>query len=301
MRVADQPEIQTDAPIPTWFRCGGLADRLARPASLDALRRCLDEDQDAVVLGSGANLLVRDEGVGRLVISLEGDAWTEVSIDGEIVHAGAGASLSRLITTCAKAGLKGPETLAGVPATLGGAIAMNAGGRHGEVSDLVESVTTLSREGIVHERSPDELRFGYRSAHLGDEIVVGVTLRLTRSDPTCLTAALHAIMHAKTETQPMGERCAGCAFRNPELPGDVDGIGRAGERIGAGLLIDRAGGKAFASGGARISDVHANFITTSKHATAADVLACMEHAQKIVLDRFGVKLRREVVVWGREG
>ncbi len=299
-RVLDQLAIERDAPIPTWFRVGGRADRLVTPRDEAELASCLGLDPEPSILGDGANLLVADEGTDRLVVKL-GETFREMTIDADTgrVTAGAGADLSKLIHATVRAGLSGLETVIGVPATIGGAVVMNAGGAFGAISDTLTRVHALDRSGerITLERS--EIGFGYRQSGLNHLMITGAEFQLEPSDPVKARDRLKDIMRRKSTTQPLKERTCGCAFRNPTLPHELPGIGAAGERVGAGLLIDRAGGKGTTVSACRVSDVHANFIETGDGATASDILRLIDASRALVLDRFGVTLETEVVVWSR--
>ena len=294
--------IERDAPVSTWYRIGGSADRLARPTTLDELRHCLDLDPNLRILGAGANLLVDDDGVGELVVSLAQGEFRDVVVDesGPDLVVGAGADLRRLINDTARMGLAGLERLGGIPATIGGAIRMNAGGTWGEIGDVVDSVRALRRDGAEIILSRPEIDFEYRSSGLEDLLIVGARLRLQRDDPGAIRQRLLKVMEAKGATQPMGARSAGCAFRNPTLAADLDEVGAAGQRISAGLLIDRAGLKGLAVGGASVSFEHANFIVAEPgRARARDVIELMDLVRQRVADRFGVALEPEVVIWSR--
>ena len=298
--AVDQLVIERDAPIPTWFRVGGRADRLVTARDEAELRACIELDPELQILGDGANLLVADEGTDRLVVRL-GSAFRGVTINERtgLVNAGGGADLSKLIHATVREGLAGLETIIGVPATVGGATIMNAGGAHGEISDSIACVYALDREGIPITLERDEIDFGYRRSGLNDLTIMSVEFQLTPGDPAVARAGLLDIMQQKKNSQPLGARTCGCAFKNPMLPHDLPGIGRAGERVGAGLLIDRAGGKGTVSGACCVSDVHANFIETGSDATASDILRLIDTVRGLVQDRFGVSLETEVVVWGR--
>ena len=294
--------IRRNQPIPTWFRVGGRADRLARPRSIDELRRCLEIDPALRVLGDGANLLVSDEGVGELVVAMDDEGMRAVEIDADAgrVVAMAGARLPQLVSSCVRVGLAGVEGLAGIPASLGGAVLMNAGGAFGQIADIVERVWVLDRDGLEVALEREQVRFGYRRSGLGEHIVTRVELRLEHADPDALAERRLEVMRYKKTTQPMADRSAGCAFRNPVLENDLDGYGAAGDRVSAGLLIDRSGGKGMTVGGARVSDMHANFIVTGESASASDVVALMVEVAGLVHDKLGVKLTPEVVIWRRE-
>jgi UDP-N-acetylmuramate dehydrogenase len=302
------PQVQTNAPIPTWFGVGGAADRLARPASLDELRACLDLDPALVVLGDGANLLVHDEGVDRLVVALTDPAFRRVDIDENsgIVLAGAGADLRKLITETVRRGLAGLEVLAGIPAGVGGAAVMNAGGSFGQFADAVEAVHALDRSGREVVLGRDRIPFDYRRSGLEHLLVTAVRFRLRPvgdAGRQHLRDRLLEVSDCKRKSQPLSANSAGCAFKNPTLTAplrlDTGERFQPGQRVSAGLLLDRAGCKGLEHGWASVSGVHANFITARPGGRAADVIALMDACAARVQDRFGVTLHREVVVWGR--
>lgn len=290
-----------DQEIPTWFKVGGRADRMARPADADELRACVELDPDCLILGDGANLLVDDEGVGELVVRTDAPALSAVRIDAPagLVVAGAGAKLPRLVNECVRRGLAGLENLGGIPASIGGAVRMNAGGAFGQIADVVERVHAVDRSGAPVTRERDQIDFGYRRSGLEALIIVGVELRLPHAEPGVLRRRLLEIMEYKSRSQPLGASSAGCLFKNPTLTRAVEGIGMPGQRVSAGLLIDRAGCKGLAIDGAEVSPVHGNFFVSKPAGRAADVLRLMEHVRRRVLDRFGVDLEPEVVIWRR--
>ena len=293
--------VEADAALPTWFGVGGRAEVLARPESVAQLRACVERDPELRVLGDGANLLVDDGGVGGLVVSLrtEGFRGIEWDMASGRVMAGAGVNLPQLITDCVRRGLGGLEGLAGIPASVGGAVVMNAGGAFGEIARSVVYVHAVDRAGRERTIERSHIEFGYRQSHLNHLIITGVELALTPGEPEALRAELRRCMAYKKGSQPLKEHSAGCCFKNPELAADLDGIGAAGQRVSAGLLLDRAGCKGIRQGGASVSEVHANFVVVGPGATAGDVIALMDRMAQRVLDAFGVTLQREVVVWGR--
>jgi len=295
------PRVEHDAPIPTWFGVGGRADALARPRAVDEVRELLRAHAGGPVraLGEGANLIVDDEGVDGLVLDLRGLSGVEwLERPGEstvLVRAQSGADLPRLITESARRGLTGIETLAGIPATIGGAIVMNAGGAFGQISDVVEGVQALTRAGEIVTIPRSKIDFGYRHSGLNDLIILGADLRLRRvpeSERAALRDRLKEVMAYKKGSQPMAERSAGCFFKNPTDP-------KTGQRVSAGMLIDRAGGKGLRIGGATVSDRHANFIVTGPGCTARDVLTLADQVVQRVREHSGIQLEREVVVWRR--
>lgn len=286
------PAVRRDAPVPTWIGVGGRADALVEPAGEDDLLRALDAfaGEPVRVLGDGANLLVGDEGVNGLVVStaqMRGVEWLEEGL----LRAQAGANLPRLVVESVRRGLAGLENLAGVPASVGGAVRMNAGGAFGQMADVVERVTLLTPGGERRTLQRDGIDFRYRDSGI-EGIILSADLRLTPGEPGPLRARLKEVMAKKKMSQPLKADSAGCAFKNPMVEG---------RRESAGALLDRAGCKGLRVGGAEVSSEHANFIVTHPGATARDVLALMDAAANRVRERFGVALEREVVVWRRDG
>ena len=304
-------DILTDQPIPTWFGIGGRAKRLARPATPDQLADCLRLDPNLRVLGDGANLLVADEGVDELVVSLSTGVFAEFTI-GPVdargyatVSAGAGVHLFKLINATVEAGLTGLENLAGIPASVGGALVMNAGGKYGSTGDYVGSVQTIGRDGERRTVKRNQIDFNYRHCSLAREraIVTGVDFRLRRADANAVKAKLKEVTEYKKTTQPMNANSAGCCFKNPTLAADLPGIGTTGTRVSAGMLIDKAGCKGLCRGGATVSEQHANFVVAGRGpggepCRAADVIAVMRECRERVKAKFGVEIEPEVVVWG---
>lgn len=308
-------EVEFDAPIGvemTWYRVGGRADVLARPRSVEALctlmRRCHETGTIARVLGSGANLLVADEGVDGIVVHLDHAAFREVSTihrhrihragvegrAGDAVRVMAGKSLEQLVISTATQGLSGIECMAGVPASVGGAIRMNAGGKFGCIGDAVAAVGCINVKGdlVVHE-APD-IAFEYRRCSIIDPVILWAELALTPDDPARTHAKVKEIFAYKKQSQPMAANSAGCVFRNPPAG---DGSGRL---VSAGELIDRAGLKGTSIGGATISERHANFFTAEPGACADDIIALIDHAARVVEEESGYELVRELVVWKRQ-
>lgn len=291
------------APIPTWFKVGGGADRLATPRSLDELRASL-ADGPVRVLGDGANLLVDDDGIDGLVLSLKSPAFQQIDIDpktGQVV-AGGGADFARLIQATVRAGLQGLEGLIGIPASVGGACFMNAGGAFGQICDTITRVHTITSEGALRVLDRSEISYNYRHSGL-DGIITAAEFQLTPTDPVPLRERLKECMAYKKRTQPMAENSAGCCFKNPSLSSDLslpdhEGFA-AGSSVSAGLLIDKAGCKGLCVGGAEVSHVHGNFLFTKPGATARNVIDLMSLVQERVHDTLGVRLQREVVVWSR--
>tara|TARA_R110002096_G_scaffold344921_2_gene537784 strand:- start:16673 stop:17599 length:927 start_codon:yes stop_codon:yes gene_type:complete len=300
--TTDHLNIQSDAPISTWFRIGGRADRLASPESREQLQQCLELDDQSLVLGEGANLLVDDTGVERLVVSMQTEGFKSVEIDPTtgLVFVGSGVALPRLITQTVNAGLSGLQGLAGFPATIGGACIMNAGGKFGTISDHLIEVHAMDRVGRMHGLKKSDIDFSYRHSGLNHLLICSAIFELQPADTATLKAELVECMNYKKDSQPMNEKSAGCAFKNPTLVESIEGIGEADTRVSAGMLIDRAGCKGMTHHGASVSTLHANFITTTPDAKAHDVIELMNQVRSRVFDAFGVTLDNEVVVWSRD-
>ena len=284
----------------TYYTIGGTADVLIKPRSIDALsvllRRCYNSNVPCRILGKGANLLVDDIGVDGVVISLDHTCFKTLRFNREgtidALHVMSGADLSKTMMETARCGLEGLHSMAGIPASIGGAIRMNAGGAYGSISDTLSTVTCLTKAGeLVTYRSVD-IEFGYRESKIPDPIIVSATFNLTPGDPIEIRNNIKEIFAWKKSRQPLSDTSAGCAFKNP--------LDEDGNRISAGQLIDEAGLKGFSIGGASISSQHANFITTSASATSQDVLAVMSEIEQRIRDETGIELQKEVVVWSRD-
>jgi len=293
--------VETDAPLAslTWFGIGGRADVLVRPqdeASLATLlRRCHQSGIPVRVLGSGANLLVSDEGVDGVVVKLDAPVFREVKANAsgslEALRAGAGADLAKLINDCARRGLEGLSQMAGVPASIGGAIRMNAGGRFGSIGDAVHAVAMLDPDGTLRVYPASEIHFGYRETSLPAGVILWSSFSLHEQDPIKVRERVKEIFAHKKSTQPLADHSAGCMFRNP--------VTADGQRESAGRLIDLAGLKGHAIGGARVSERHGNFITVAPGTRTADVEALVRHMRERVRATSGIELHTEVVFWRR--
>ncbi len=274
------------APL-TTFRIGGPARLLFQPhseAELCEVLRWLDENNQAYrILGGGSNILVRDEGWPGAVIRLC-DTLAGIDFDGTRVTAGGGALLVRLVAECASRGLSGAECLVGIPGTIGGALVMNAGGRYGHVGPLVHRVRVYAA-GRLRDLAGDEISFAYRSSSLAGSVVVSAELELKLFPGDAVCASMRKILLEKRRLQPVGAKSAGCVFKNP--PGAPP----------AGALIEKAGLKGAWVGGAKISELHANYIVNTGGATACDVRRLIERVRREVYERFDVELELEIEMW----
>lgn len=276
----------------TWYGVGGWAEALVEPRSIEALaavmqlaRRC---DLPVRLLGRGANLLVAERRVPGMVIRLGDRVFRHITIQDNQLTAGAGADLAQVILASARAGLGGLEGLAGIPASVGGAVRMNAGGQHGCVSDPLRSVLCMNQGGEVIEYPRPVIEFGYRHCGLSDPVILQATFDLQPGDPKALREQVKQLTADKAATQPLGARSAGCVFKNP--PPQVSDLS-------AGQLIDQAGLKGRRVGRASVSAVHANFIVAQPGGTADEIIQLIGQVQQAVAREFGVELEREVVIW----
>lgn len=268
----------------TWFRVGGPAEVLFRPADVDDLAAFLaarPTDVPLTVLGVGSNLLVRDGGVPGVVIRL-GRGFAAIEIDSETVIAGAGALDATVALTALQAGLGGLEFLSGVPGTIGGALRMNAGAYGGEIRDVLVRARVLRPDGVIDELDVGALGFAYRSCGLPrDRIFVSARLRARAEAREVVAARMDEIRRRRADTQPIRTRTGGSTFANP--PG-----AKAWE------LIDRAGCRGLKIGGAQVSEQHCNFLVNTGSASAAELETLGEEVRRRVFTATGVRLAWEI-------
>jgi len=285
--------VRFDVPLSrfTSLRVGGAADALASPPNREALARalrvCAAHRLPVTLLGNGFNTLVRDGGVEGVVLRLA--ALREIRREGAELVAEAGVSHASLTRHCTQHGLSGLEFAAGIPGTVGGWIAMNAGVPDREVKDVVRAVEVMEGDGARRCLPADALRFEYRRAPglPAGAVVVAAAFRVRESSRAEVQGEVDRHLAKRARSQPLDVPSCGSVFKNP--PGDF-----------AGRLIEAAGLKGARSGGAEISQVHANFIVNRGGATAGDVLALIERARREVRVRSGVELEPEVRIVGRE-
>lgn len=273
----------------TTFRVGGPADVLFLPESAEELQRAMElareAGEDCLVIGNGSNLLVRDGGVRGLVIKLAGP-MSGVSVEGTAIRAQAGASLSQVSRAALQASLTGLEFASGIPGSLGGALAMNAGAYGGELSQVVREAMVLM-DGRVQTLSREELAMGYRTTRVLREggIVLSAVLDLKEGDAPQIAATMDDLNRRRREKQPLSFPSAGSTFKRPE-------------GYFAGALIEQAGLKGYAIGGAQVSEKHAGFLINRGGATASDLLRLIEYVQERVYAQSGVRLETEVRICG---
>jgi UDP-N-acetylmuramate dehydrogenase len=273
----------------TWG-IGGTAQWYAEPECLSDLGRVLSEAERqrmrVRVLGGGSNLLIRDDELPGLVLRLPSMQFGSIECDERygLVRCGAAAPLSSLLRTAEENGFAGLEALAGIPGTVGGAVVMNAGTGAQTIGPLVRDIGVIDFAGRYNRLTRTNLFFGYRMSNLDNLVVTDVTLRMGRDDPEAIRRRSRDALAYKKKTQPLGERSAGCVFRNPP-------------RRSAGELIDKAGCKGLRQGDAEVSTVHANFIINRGGATWRDTLRLIEVVRLAVQERFGIPLELEVKLW----
>jgi UDP-N-acetylenolpyruvoylglucosamine reductase len=294
--VRPPDNVERDYPLArlTTVRAGGPADLFTRPDHEADLVRLLswaaEEGIEVGVVGSGSNLLVSDEGFRGLVLKLDGDL-SSIEREGTRMVCGGGARLPSAAARAARWGLEGLEFGINIPGTVGGAVRMNANAYGGELGRVLEWVAVCTARG-VERRVPNELGFEYRRSNLGPgEVVSHASFQLAEGDASAIKRVLAEMRGMRREAQPSGIKTFGSTFRNP---GDDPGA----EGRTAGQLLEAAGCRGLQVGGARLSDVHANFVENAGGATTADILALMAKARRRVHERFGVVLEPEVQVLG---
>lgn len=275
----------------TTFRVGGAVEYFLMPESVEeiqAVTELLKEYQiPFLTVGNGSNLLVGDKGMEGAVLHL-GRNFNAISVEGTRVCAQAGALLSAIANRAAKEQLAGLEFAAGIPGSLGGAVAMNAGAYGGEMKQIIKSVTLLTDDGRVETVGNEEMEFGYRHSivQTGKYMVLSAVLELAGGTETDIRMLMEELSKKRREKQPLEYASAGSTFKRPE-------------GYFAGKLIMDAGLAGFAIGDARVSEKHCGFVINSGNATARDILAVMLYVQETVKKKFAVELEPEVRLEGK--
>ncbi|MDE0051359.1 MAG: UDP-N-acetylmuramate dehydrogenase [Rhodospirillales bacterium] len=292
-RVRGRYAFDVDLSRTVWFRAGGRADVVFRPADVDDLAHFLASrpaDVPVTVVGLGSNLLVRDGGVEGVVVRLrQGFRDVRVRWEGEraLVDVGAGALDMNVARHCRDQGVDGLAFLSGIPGTIGGALRMNAGAYGHEMADVVVEVRALDGDGAMHTLAANALGYAYRHSSVPDGwILVSAVLAGRRGEPAAITRHMEEINAAREASQPIRARTGGSTFTNPE--------GRK-----AWELIDDAGCRGLARGGARISEQHCNFIVNAGGATASDIEGLAEEVRRRVEQKSGHSLTWEIRRIGR--
>jgi UDP-N-acetylmuramate dehydrogenase len=288
--------VERDYPLArlTTVRAGGRADLFARPRDEDELAGLLGwaaaESVDVAVVGSGSNLLVSDSGYRGLVLKLDGEL-SSIERHGSRIVCGGGARLPSAAAQCARWGLSGLEFGINIPGTVGGAVKMNANAYGGELGRVLEWVNVCTA-GAVERRDPSQLGLAYRRSNLGpDQVVSRASFLLVEGEVDEIKDTMGEMRGKRREAQPSGIKTFGSTFKNPA--DDARAEGRT-----AGQLLEAAGCRGLAVGGARFSDKHANFVENAGGATTADIVALIGEGRRRVHERFGVWLEPEVQVLG---
>jgi UDP-N-acetylmuramate dehydrogenase len=278
----------------TSLHVGGIADIMLYPANLTELQKvmclCRTENVPYFILGRGSNLVIRDGGIRGIVIKLS-QSFKKIKTVKEFGnHARllveAGVSLRRLLTYAVSTGLSGVEFISGIPGSLGGALAMNAGAQGREMKDITEALTLLTPQAALREKKRAALHFDYRTLDLSKgTVIINASLRLKKGSTGALRHTIEKSTSWRRRMQPLNFPSAGSVFKNP--PGES-----------AGQLVERVGLKGLRVGKAQISEKHANFIVNRGGATARDVLSLMEIMQNRVYQETGIRLEHEVHVVG---
>lgn len=290
-RLAEFADIlRLDEPLAplTQLRLGGSAEMVAQPRSRDEaaalVQRCLQEQIPLRVLGGGCNVIVHDEGVRGVVLRLTAPVFTQITVQGGRVRAGAGALLSALIAEAARNHLTGLESLVGIPGTVGGALVGNAGDRTGEIGPAVRRVEVIDERGQIQTRERAELRFAYRWSNLDDAVILAGEFEL---DPDRADAILKRMRKAwiqRKVAQPFTFQAASRLFKDPR-------------GFSASALIEQAGLRGTKVGGVELSERDANYVVAQDGAHTRDVLRLIELVRSRVRDQFGVELELEPAVW----
>ena len=273
----------------TSYGIGGPARAYITPKNKEDLVSILKFSKDnnipSYFIGSGSNLLVSDEGIDGIVITL-GKSFNKLEINKNNVFAETGVMLGRMVKECAKRNLSGIESLIGVPGTLGGALIMNAGAFGGEISNYLEYVSVITMSGDEKKYQQKDIKFNYRNSSFSDnEILINANFKFILSDQKTVSKNKLKASGGRKSSQPLRFRSAGSVFKNPS-----EGA--------AGYFIDKAGLKGTKSGDAEISSVHANFFVNHGRATAKDVIRLINIARKKVYKEFGVMLELEIKTLG---
>ncbi|WP_202708448.1 UDP-N-acetylmuramate dehydrogenase [Sporosalibacterium faouarense] len=287
-------EIKLDEPMKnhSYFKIGGPADILVLPGTIEeiseSIKICTDNNLRYQVIGNGTNLLVRDKGIRGVVIKIDKN-FSDIEVNKNIIKAQAGSLISKVAKAALKNSLTGFEGCSGIPGSLGGAVAMNAGAYGTEMKDVIKSVKCVDRDGNILEYTNEEMHFGYRHSRVIEEnlIVVEAEIELKVGDYNEIKAKMDELTDKRNTKQPIDMPSAGSTFKRPE--GDY-----------ASRLIDVSGLRGLRFGDAQVSEKHCGFVVNLGNATAEDVLQLIGFIQKTVKDKHNIELEPEVRIIGEE-
>lgn len=291
-QLTAEKNVLTDEPMKkhVTFRVGGAADYFVSPESAEEVQKiillCKEAGMPYYILGNGSNLLVSDHGYRGVIIQIY-KSMSEVSVKGELVTAQAGALLSAIAAKAAEESLTGFEFASGIPGTIGGAAVMNAGAYGGEMKDVLEQVTVLTKEGELLTLPREELEMGYRTSRVAKNqyIVLEAVIRLRYGEQKQIRETMNELKEKRTTKQPLEYPSAGSTFKRPE-------------GYFAGKLIEDAGLRGFQVGGAQVSEKHCGFVINKDNATAAEVRELIRQVSERVKANSGVTLEPEVKMLG---
>lgn len=276
----------------TTFKIGGPVDAMIIPENenemIDAVKILRANNIDFMIIGNGSNLLISDKGIRGVVIKT-GDEFNDIKVKGDKIFCQAGALLSKISNIALKNDLKNFEFASGIPGSIGGAMVMNAGAYGGEMKDVVMKVRALDKEGNIEEYTNKEMNFRYRNSRVWDEglIVLAVELALEKGDYREIKEKIDELTCKRTSKQPLEYPSGGSTFKRPE-------------GYYAGKLIDDSGLRGIRYRGAMVSEKHCGFVINVDNATCSDVLHLIDVVKKVVRDKFGVELEREIKLIGDE-
>jgi len=290
--IAGEENVKADEPMKkhTSFKIGGPADFLVTPCSVQSLceviKLCKKENLPIFIMGNGTNLLVSDKGIRGVVVKIY-DNLNRYVVKDNFIEAYGGILLSKLSDIALENELTGLEFASGIPGTLGGAVAMNAGAYGGEMKDVVVETEFIDKDGNLKVIRGEEHQFGYRTSFIQKQSAVAVksVIRLRKGERAAIKALIDDLTVRRQDKQPLEMPSAGSVFKRPE-------------GYFAGKLIEECGLRGYSIGGAQVSEKHCGFIVNKGNATSKDVLDLIRHIQKTVKDKFGVELNTEVKIVG---
>ena len=294
LNILDEKDIKLDEPMKKHisFRVGGPADILVKPRTEEQIKNIIDfakkENIPYIVKGNGSNLLVKDGGIRGIVIEIT-DNFNSYEIEDKIIKVQSGALLSIIGRAALKQNLKGFEFAAGIPGTIGGALAMNAGAYGGEMKDIVKSVRLMDTDGNIFNFSNEDMKFGYRKSILSksDYIVLDAEIELEKGDYEEIKEMMKDFSNRRITKQPLNLPSAGSTFKRPE-------------GYFAAKLIDDSGLRGLTLRNAQVSDKHCGFVVNLGDARARDILDLMYVVKSTVKNKFGVTLEEEVKILGED-
>ena len=290
--IAGEENVKADEPMKkhTSFKIGGPADFLVTPCSVQSLceviKLCKKENLPIFIMGNGTNLLVSDKGIRGVVVKIY-DNLNRYTVKGDCIEAYGGILLSKLSNIALENELTGLEFASGIPGTLGGAVAMNAGAYGGEMKDVVVETEFIDKDGNLKIIRGDEHQFGYRTSFIQKQSAIAVrsVIQLKKGERAAIKALIDDLTARRQDKQPLEMPSAGSVFKRPE-------------GYFAGKLIEECGLRGYSIGGAQVSEKHCGFIVNKGNATSKDIIDLIRHIQKTVKEKFGVDLQTEIRIVG---